>query len=84
MFEEAQTVHIVEIANDKITSFCVGDQIVQINGKKMSSVQDVMNSIGFSSIGDNIQFTVKQSQEPELKPRKDAHSLTLRKTRKKK
>ena len=84
VFEEAQTVHIVEIANDKITSFCVGDQILQINGKKMSSVQDVMNGIGSSSIGDDIQFTVKRSQEPQVKPRKDAHFFTLRKTRKKK
>ena len=79
VFEEEQAVYIVEIANDKITNFCVGDQILPINGKKMSSVQDVMNSIGFSSIGNNIQFTVKRSQEPQVKPRKDAHSFTIRK-----
>ena len=84
VFEEEQAVYIVEIANDKITNFCVGDQILQINGKKMSSVQDVMSSIGSSSIGDDIQFTVKRSQEAQVKPRKDAHSFTLRKTRKKK
>ena len=83
VFEEEQAVHIVESANDKIPSFCVGDQILQINGNKMSSVQDVMSSIGSSSIGD-IQFTVKRSQEVQVKPRKDAHSCTLRKTRKKK
>ena len=84
VFEEEQAVYIVEIANDKITSFCVGDQILQINGKKMSSVQDVVSSIGSSRIGDDIQFTVKRSQEVQVKPRKDAHSCTLRKTRKKK
>ena len=84
MFEEEQAVYIVEIANDKITNFCVGDQILQINGKKMPSVQDVVSSIGSSRIGDGIQFTVKRSQEAQVKPRKDAHSFTLRKTRKKK
>ena len=81
VFEEEQAVYIVEIANDKITNFCVGDQILQINGKKMSSVQDVMSSIGSSSIGDDIQFTVKRSQEVQVKSRKDALSCTLRKTK---
>ena len=82
--EEKQTVHVADIEKDKITEFCVGDRILHINGKHMSTVQNVMDIIGVVKTGEVIQFDVERSYEFQPNHCKNTHSLTLKKTRKKK
>ena len=81
--EEKQTVHVADIEKDKITEFCVGDRILHINGKHMSSVKNVMDIIGVVKTGEVIQFDVERSYEFQPNHCKNTHSLTLKKTRKK-
>jgi len=82
--EEKQTVHVADIEKDKITEFCVGDRILHINGKHMSTVQNVMDIIGVVKTSEVIQFDVERSYEFQPNHCKNTHSLTLKKTRKKK
>ena len=53
---------IDEIINNKKSKFRIGDQLLKINGKELSSDQDVTDIIGCTKLGEDLQFTVLRSK----------------------
>ena len=78
VFDGGKGVFIDEIINNQKSKFSIGDQLLKINGKELSSDQDVTNIIGCTKLGEDLQFTVLRS-----KLLLQAQSLTSKKTRKK-
>jgi len=61
--EENEVLLINDIMNSKMSALQVGDQILQINEQKPSSVQDFIQILSLVDVGKYIQFKVKQRKE---------------------
>ena len=78
VFDGGKGIFIDEIINNKKSKFCTGDQVLKINEKELSSVQDVTDIIGCTKLEDDLNFTVLRS-----KLLLQVQLLTLKKTRNK-
>ena len=67
-FDELDKVAVInDIVDKRMTSFCVGDQIKQINYTRVSSIQKIsaINVVGSIEMGNDILFKVKRPKKQE-------------------
>ena len=75
-YEEHQVVFIKDIRNDMLSFFHIGDQLLQMNNKKLSSVEDLIAVMKETDLGSLLSFEVKRPKkakhywESKFAPRK--------------
>ena len=53
------------IVDERMTSFCVGDQITHINDTRVTSIQKTSAIVGSIEMGKDILFKVKRPKKQE-------------------
>ena len=62
-YEEHQVVFIKDIRNDMLSFFHIGDQLLQMNNKKLSSVEDLIAVMKERDLGSLLSFEVKRPKK---------------------
>ena len=62
-YEEDQVVFIKDIRNDMLSFFHIGDQLLQMNNKKLSSVEDLIAVMKETDLGSLLSFEVKRPKK---------------------
>ena len=67
VYDEENGVFIDDIVNIEKSPFNIGDQLIKINEVQLASLQDLMDIVGSTKIGEDLHFQVKR---PKLNKKK--------------
>ena len=67
VYDEENGVFIDDIVNIEKSPFNIGDQLIKINEVQLASLQDLMDIVGSTKIGEVLHFQVKR---PKLNKKK--------------
>ena len=60
VYDEENGVFIDDIVNIEKSPFNIGDQLIKINEVQLASLQDLMDIVGSTKIGEDLHFHVKR------------------------